>query len=105
LKIGIVSDSHDDIPRLTAALEAAVAAGAETVLHCGDVVAAVTLARVPQLPVPLHVIHGNNTGDIYALGRWNSVGAGCSWSTTHATPGRLRPPATGTWSAAATITR
>ena len=69
MKIGIVSDSHDDIPRLSAALEAAVAAGVEAVLHCGDVVAAVTLARVPTLPVPLHVIHGNNTGDIYALSR------------------------------------
>jgi len=69
VKIGIVSDSHDHIPRLAAALEAAVAAGAEAVLHCGDVVAAVTMARVPELPVPLHVIHGNNTGDIYALAR------------------------------------
>lgn len=69
MKIGIFSDSHDDIPRLRAALQAAVAAGAETLLHCGDVVAAVTLARLPVLPVPLHVIHGNNGGDIYALTR------------------------------------
>ena len=69
MKIGVFSDSHDDIPALRAALEAAVAAGAEALLHCGDVVAAVTLARLPELPVPLHVIHGNNTGDIYALSR------------------------------------
>ncbi|MDX1593655.1 MAG: metallophosphoesterase family protein [Gammaproteobacteria bacterium] len=69
MRIGIFSDSHDDIPRLTAALEAAVAAGAEALLHCGDVVAAVTLARLPRVPVPMHVIHGNNTGDIYALSR------------------------------------
>jgi putative phosphoesterase len=69
VKIGILSDSHDDIPRLRAAAEAAVAAGAEALLHCGDVVAAVTLARLPELPVPMHVIHGNNTGDIYALAR------------------------------------
>ncbi len=67
MKIGIFSDSHDDIPRLGAAIEAAVAAGAGALLHCGDLVAAVTLARLPKLPVPLHVIHGNNTGDIYAL--------------------------------------
>ena len=69
MKIAIFSDSHDDIPRLALAIEAAVAAGAETLLHCGDVVAAVTLARLPELPVPLHVIHGNNTGDIYALAK------------------------------------
>ncbi|HEY5720012.1 MAG TPA: metallophosphoesterase family protein [Gammaproteobacteria bacterium] len=69
MKIGILSDSHDDIPRLRAAAGAAVDAGAEALLHCGDVVAAVTLARLPEFPVPLHVIHGNNTGDIYALAR------------------------------------
>jgi len=69
VKIGIFSDSHDDIPSLTAATQAAVAAGAEALLHCGDVVAAVTLARLPEWPIPLHIIHGNNTGDIYALAR------------------------------------
>jgi putative phosphoesterase len=69
VKIGVLSDSHDDIPGLSAAAEAAVSAGAEALLHCGDVVAAVTLARLPDLPVPMHVIHGNNTGDIYALAR------------------------------------
>jgi len=53
VKIGIFSDSHDDIPSLTAAAQAAVAAGAEALLHCGDVVAAVTLARLPEWPVPM----------------------------------------------------
>ena len=67
MKVGVFSDSHDDIPRLRAATGAAVAAGAEVLLHCGDVVAAVTLARLPELPAPLHVIHGNNTGDLYTM--------------------------------------
>lgn len=109
VKIGIFSDSHDDIPSLTAAAQAAVAAGAEALLHCGDVVAAVTLARLPEWPVPMHIIHGNNTGDIYALARiaerstWAT--ARSSWFTTRATHGPWPPPATGMWSAAVTTTR
>ena len=43
MKICILSDSHDHIPLLDAAVGEARAAGAETVLHCGDVVAPSTL--------------------------------------------------------------
>ena len=39
MKIGIMSDSHDQIQLMLAAAKAAVEAGAEAILHCGDVVA------------------------------------------------------------------
>jgi putative phosphoesterase len=46
---------------------AAKAAGAELVIHCGDLIGAMTLRPLLQLGVPVHVVHGNNLGDPIAL--------------------------------------
>jgi len=43
--------------------------GAEAVLHCGDVVAPTTLRVLKKYALPVHVIHGNNTGDLYSMVR------------------------------------
>jgi putative phosphoesterase len=69
MKVCILSDSHDHIALLDAAVETAVKQGAEAVLHCGDVVAPSTLHCLDKYRLPVHVIHGNNTGDLYTLGR------------------------------------
>ena len=69
MKVCIVSDSHDHVALLDAAVADAKASGAEAVLHCGDVVAPSTLQRLNRHGLPVHVIHGNNTGDLYTLGR------------------------------------
>ena len=69
MKVCIVSDSHDHRPLLAAAVQAAKQAGAEAVLHCGDVVAPSTLNVLKPFELPIHVIHGNNTGDLHALSR------------------------------------
>jgi putative phosphoesterase len=69
MKVCIVSDSHDHRPLLEAAVRAAKAQGAEAVLHCGDVVAPSTLSVLNPLGLPVHVIHGNNTGDLYMMAR------------------------------------
>jgi putative phosphoesterase len=69
VKICLVSDSHDHIALLDAAVADAKAWGAEAVLHCGDVVAPSTLRCLEKYRLPVHLIHGNNTGDLYTLGR------------------------------------
>jgi len=69
MRICIVSDSHDNRPLLDAAVADARERGAEAVLHCGDVVAASTLSVVQKHGLPVHVIHGNNTGDLYMMAR------------------------------------
>jgi len=69
MKVCIVSDSHDHIPLLDAAVAQAKEQGVEAVLHCGDVVAPSTLHCLEKHGLPIHVIHGNNTGDLYTLGR------------------------------------
>lgn len=67
MKLCIVSDSHDHRRRLRQAVEQAKEWGAEAVLHCGDVVAPTALVPLQELGLPVHVIHGNNKGDIYAM--------------------------------------
>jgi putative phosphoesterase len=69
MKICILSDSHDNRPLLESAVRDAQAAGAEAVLHCGDVVAPSTLEVLRPFNLPVHVIHGNNVGDSYMMGR------------------------------------
>jgi len=67
MKICIVSDSHDNRFLLKAAAQDAVSRGAQCILHCGDVVAPTTLRALISLDIPVHVIHGNNTGDLYNM--------------------------------------
>ncbi len=67
MKICIVSDSHDHIPLIDAAVADAKALGAEAVVHCGDVVAPSTLRCLNKHGLPVHVIHGNNSGDLFAM--------------------------------------
>ncbi|MCB0063266.1 MAG: metallophosphoesterase family protein [Caldilineaceae bacterium] len=63
-KIALFSDSHDNFQVLTSALDQANAAGAQVLLHCGDLCAPFMLARMAQhFPGKLHVIFGNNDGD------------------------------------------
>lgn len=69
MKVCILSDSHDHIPLLDEAVAQAKQQGAEAILHCGDVVAPSTLGCLRKYGLPVHVIHGNNTGDMYSLGR------------------------------------
>ncbi len=69
MKICILSDSHDHIPLLNAAVAQAVKDGCEAVLHCGDVVAPSTLKCLLKYKIPVHIIHGNNAGDLYATAK------------------------------------
>lgn len=69
MKIAVVSDSHDHGDLLVRAIEMARDWGAQAVLHCGDVIGANTLRRAMDFGLPMHVVHGNNLGDIPAMSR------------------------------------
>lgn len=69
MKFCLVSDSHDHRRLLASAVADAKRRGAEVVLHCGDLVAPSTLHAITTLGLPIHVIHGNNTGDLFHLSR------------------------------------
>lgn len=69
MRICILSDSHDNIPLLCAAVADAKQRGLEAVLHCGDIVAPSTLKKLQPYGLPIHAIYGNNTGDLYGLSK------------------------------------
>lgn len=69
MKICLVSDSHDHRRLLASAVDDARRHGAQVVLHCGDLVAPSTLHSITKFGLPIHVIHGNNTGDLFHLSR------------------------------------
>lgn len=72
MKICIVSDSHDHREPLVAALKEAYSMGAQVALHCGDLIAASTLRDVIKIGLPVHLIHGNNVGDLYYLTKFSN---------------------------------
>ena len=39
-------------------------------LHCGDLIAPSTLHAIIGLELPIHLIHGNNSGDVFHLSRF-----------------------------------
>ncbi|MDP7133117.1 MAG: metallophosphoesterase family protein, partial [Planctomycetota bacterium] len=63
MKIAIMSDSHDNIWKLEAALEKA--AGSDAIIHCGDLCSPFIIDRLGRLSneKPVHVVWGNNEGD------------------------------------------
>lgn len=69
MKIGIISDTHDNIWRLAEAIQYLL--GVETLLHCGDLISPFMVHRLGQsFPgVPVHVVWGNNDGDRQAVSR------------------------------------
>ncbi len=63
MKIAIVSDSHDNIWKLAAAMPHL--AEADAVIHCGDLVAPFMIIRLIKGTdgKPVHLVWGNNDGD------------------------------------------
>ena len=107
MKICIVSDSHDRADPLLRAVRAAREAGAEVVVHCGDVIGAHTLRPLLAVGLPVHVVHGNNLGDTLALVRLatSDPAAASTSPTTRTRPAAWPAPGTTIWCAAATRTR
>jgi len=69
MHICIISDSHDHREHLAAAVAEAKQLGAQAVLHCGDLVAPSTLHAIIPLELPVYIVHGNNTGDLFHLSK------------------------------------
>lgn len=61
--IGVVSDTHDRLPAIEAALTLFNRRGVEAVIHPGDVIAPFAARRLAKLTVPLYITYGNNDGE------------------------------------------
>lgn len=63
MKIGVISDSHDQRVRILEAIEIFNREKVELVIHCGDWVAPFSAARFSALKCKIKGVFGNNDGD------------------------------------------
>ena len=64
MKVGIISDSHDNVPNVQSAVRYFNSIGVEAVLHCGDFVSPFSLFPFTELKCEkLYMVFGNNDGE------------------------------------------
>ena len=69
MKIGILSDSHDNVWRLDEAIQHLKTV--DVVLHCGDLISPFMVHRLAKGlgSIPIHTVWGNNDGDKFMVSR------------------------------------
>lgn len=69
MKIGIMSDTHDNLPNVERAIQHFTAQQVELIIHCGDWVTPFVPQFIftlePKLTIPIKSVFGNNEGDHY----------------------------------------
>ncbi len=75
MKIGIISDTHDNLPQIKKAVEIFNREKVELVLHAGDFVSPFTFLEFKKLNCPLKGVFGNNDGDkLYLQEKFKGIG-------------------------------
>ncbi len=75
MKIGIISDTHDNLPQIKKAVEIFNREKVELVLHAGDFVSPFTSLEFENLNCPLKGVFGNNDGDkLFLLEKFKGIG-------------------------------
>ena len=69
MKLGIISDTHDNVPVIKKAVEYFNSSGVELVIHAGDYVSPFSFKPLLELNSNLVGVWGNNDGDRLALSR------------------------------------
>lgn len=67
MKIGILSDTHDNIPKISKAVNFFRRKKVDLVLHAGDYIAPFSLLPLQKLDCPYRGVLGNNDGEINGL--------------------------------------
>lgn len=68
MRIGVVSDTHNNLRNVSAIVSLFNAAGVDQVVHTGDITQAKTLEVFARLDAPLCGVFGNNDLEVEALG-------------------------------------
>jgi uncharacterized protein len=72
MKIGVLSDTHDNLPNIRKAVEIFAKNGVEALIHGGDFCSPFTLAEFKPLAdkgITMRAVFGNNDGDRVLLAR------------------------------------
>ncbi|MCE5271613.1 metallophosphoesterase [bacterium] len=65
--VGIMSDSHDNLPLVGRAVEFFNSEGCDLVLHAGDIISPFSIAKLGELKCPFRAVYGNNDGEKVGL--------------------------------------
>ena len=63
MKIGVMSDSHDNLPNIRRAVDLFATEGAECLIHAGDFVAPFAVREILKFPGQSYGCFGNNDGE------------------------------------------
>jgi putative phosphoesterase len=63
MKVGVISDTHDNVPVVDAAMDRFGRAGVGAVVHCGDFVAPPVIPHLDREGIEVHAVRGNNDGE------------------------------------------
>lgn len=69
MKIGIISDSHDNMPKIREAVKLFNERGMELVIHAGDFIAPFTIDPLNELNCQYFGVFGNNDGEKFGLSK------------------------------------
>lgn len=67
--VGIIADTHDNLPVIDRGLDLLEESGVQVLLHAGDLVAPFSLKLILRKGLPLIGVFGNNDGERVGLGR------------------------------------
>ena len=67
MKIGIMADSHENMPMIRKAVELFNANGVQYVLHAGDIISPITAKEFSRLKARFIGVFGNNDGEKFFL--------------------------------------
>lgn len=65
--LGVMSDSHDNLEAISAALNIFRHENVEMLIHLGDIISPFAFMRIVELPTRIMALLGNNDGDILSL--------------------------------------
>jgi putative phosphoesterase len=69
MRIGVLADSHDNVPLIRKALALLNERGAQAIIHAGDVVAPFAAKALKEFSGPVYAVYGNNDGERAGLAR------------------------------------
>ncbi len=67
MRIGIISDSHDNMQPLRKAMEKLK--GCDALIHCGDLIAPFVVVELGKFDGPVYAVLGNNEGEQFHIMR------------------------------------
>ncbi len=75
MKIGILTDTHENMDKIRKAVEVFNSVKVDMVIHCGDIISPITTKEFQNLKAPMHLVFGNNDGErVFLVEKFKGIG-------------------------------